>query len=332
MSVHTDFKYLNLISYQLRNYKQTESCKANFSCPICGDSKKVSWKARGYVYVFQNKTFFKCQNCGEAKSFSSFLRHINESVWQDWRKESVHDEPTFNFPLEPKSVAVKKQQYDNMVEILSLDESHPCRVYVSSRMIPRSRQTLLFYTQNFHDLVAEIFPGKELRYPQDERLVIPIFNQNGELIAVSGRSLSGSRIRYSTAKLEHERCFFGMERVNLRKPVIVTEGPIDSLFLPNSVAVCNAELGMFGKEFPAVNSFLVFDNEPRNPQILKNMQKALEDERRICVWHNCPFEGKDINDMVKNGADIREIVKFILYNSHKGQSARLKILEWRRAS
>jgi hypothetical protein len=330
MSLNTDFKYLQNISHQLRNYKELEHFKVNFSCPICGDSKKIKWKARGYVYVYQGKTFFKCQNCGEAKSFSSFLRHINENVWKEWRQESIHEEPSFTIVSAPKTVSVKKETYERMVGILSLPEEHAARLYVSHRLIPSSRQSLLFYTENFRSLVEEIFPEKGGKYPEDRRLVLPIYNQNRELVAITGRSIDGSPIRYATAKSDDQKCFFGLERMNPQKPVIVTEGPIDALFLPNAVAVCHSELGMFGRAFPSVNSLLVFDNEPHNAQIVKNMEKALEEQQQVCIWAKCPFQGKDINEMVQRGTDIKTIVKFILENSYSGQAARFKMIEWRK--
>ena len=331
MSVHTDFKFLSLVSHRLRNFREVEQFKANFSCPLCGDSKKVKWKARGYVYVFQGKTFYKCQNCGEAKSFGSFLRYLDEGSWSEWRKESVRDEPTYKFTFSPKLVSVKKEQYDRMVNILSLPEDHTARLYVRSRGIPLSRHKLLFYTDNYKALVEEVFPGKGGRFPEDERLVIPIYNQKNELVAISGRSMNGSPIRYATAKSDDQKCFFGLERMDTTKPVLVTEGPIDALFLPNAVAVCHAELGMFGRSFPDVKSILIFDNEPGNLQIIKNMEKALDEDRAVCIWADCPFKGKDINEMVKNGANIREVVSFILANSHKGPSARLKLIRWKGA-
>jgi hypothetical protein len=329
VGVHTDFKFLQLVSHRLRNFKEVEQFKANFSCPLCGDSKKVKWKARGYVYLYQGKTFYKCQNCGEAKSFGSFLRYLDEGTWSEWRKESVQEEPNYRFVHTPKLVSVKKDSYERMVSLLSLPEDHTARLYVRSRRIPASRQALLFFTDNYRALVEEVFPGKGGRFPEDERLVIPIYNQRKELVAISGRSMSGSPIRYATAKSDDQKCFFGLERMKPERPVLVTEGPIDAMFLPNSVAVCHAELGMFGRAFPDVNSILIFDNEPENPQIIKNIEKALEEQRTVCVWADCPFKGKDINEMVKNGGDIREIVSFILANSHKGQAARMKMIQWK---
>lgn len=330
MGIHTDFKYLQNVAHQLRNYKEIEQFKVNFSCPICGDSKKVKWKARGYVYVYRGKTFFKCQNCGESRGFSTFLKEISEIAWREWRQECLRDDSAFTMQITPKVISVKKAKYENMQNVLNLPEEHEARLYINQRLIPKSRQHLLFYSDNFQNLVDEVFPGKGSRYPEDARLVIPIYNQDDNLVGIVGRSINGSPIRYSTAKSDDQKCFFGLERMNPGQPVLVTEGAIDALFLPNAVAVCCSELGMFAHAFPSVKSLLIFDNEPLNAQIVKNMEKAIDDGYRVCVWANCPFKGKDINQMVQAGSDIKEIVRFILQNSHKGQAARFKMIEWRK--
>jgi predicted RNA-binding Zn-ribbon protein involved in translation (DUF1610 family) len=314
----------------LRNYKELEQFKVNFSCPICGDSKKVKWKARGYVYIYQGKTFFKCQNCGDSKSFSSFLRHVNETAWSEWRKESIHDEPSYSNLRLNTITSIKKNSYENMTRLSDLSDDHISHIYAKSRLLPNSRKSLLFYTNNFRNLVDEIFPGKGGRYPEDERLVLPIYNEKNELVGITGRSMSGSPIRYSTAKSNDQKCFFGLERLDKSKPVFVVEGPIDSLFLPNAIAVCHADLGMFANQYPDVKSILIFDNEPNNSQIIKNMEKALSTSAKICTWNNCPYPGKDINEMIQKGADIKTLLAFILNNSHSGQAARFELIRWRK--
>lgn len=332
MGIYTDFKFLRTISIGLRNYREIEPYKVNFSCPICGDSKHIKWKARGYVYVYQGKSFYKCQNCGVAKSFSSFLRHMDESAWRSWRTEIQAEEMNgFKIaPTPPKNISVKKERYDYMTPLLELSPDHECVHYVKSRLIPVSRYRLLFYTDTFNALVNEIFPGRGERYPDDARLVIPTYNQKRELIAISGRSITGAAIRYSTAKSDDQPCFFGVERADLTRPVFVVEGQIDSLFLPNSIAVGSSNLGMWNKAHPNVKSILVFDNEPSNKEIVKLIENAIASDGVVCSWLNCPFKGKDINKMIENGASIKEITKWILDNSHRGEKARLHLIEWKK--
>ena len=57
MSLSVESKYIRLLSHRLRNFKQKKDYVWNFSCPICGDSKKNLLKARGYVYSKGNNLF-----------------------------------------------------------------------------------------------------------------------------------------------------------------------------------------------------------------------------------------------------------------------------------
>lgn len=331
MGLQTDFKYLRMISGNLRNYKEVEQYKSVFSCPICGDSRKSKWKARGNVFVDSGKAFFKCYNCAKSLSFSNFLKYVDESLWSDYRRESRTDEPEYQlFTHVPKNISVKKDKYENMVPILELDIHHECRQYVEFRQIPSVRYPFLFYTDNYKNLVEEIFPGTSERYPPDKRLVLVSYNQQKEVVAIQGRSINGSKIRYSSAKSDDQKCFYGLDRMNPTKLVFVVEGPIDSLFMPNSVAVCNADLGMFPKAFPDVDSILVFDNEPENKEVNTLMTKAIEDGCKVCIWINCPFKGKDVNEMIKEGTDLKSIVKFILDNTYTGIRAKFKMSDWKK--
>ena len=81
------------------------------------------------------------------------------------------------------------------------------------------------------------------------RLVIPFFNKKDEVVAVQGRSLSmkdefnaRTTLRYITVKSDKsiERLWYGMWRANPKKRVYVVEGPLDSMFIDNTVAMVGA--------------------------------------------------------------------------------------------
>ena len=110
----------------------------------------------------------------------------------------------------------------------------------------------------------------------DERIVIPIFSRTGALVGAQGRLLTSkptSRdIRYITIKADKDggRLWYGLERINTNEPVVVVEGPIDSMFLRNGVAMLglsdplNVPSGL-----PVDNLVYALDNEPRNVQVIE---------------------------------------------------------------
>ena len=107
MSLIIDSKYLKLISYRLRNFKQKKDYLWNFSCPFCGDSKKKITKARGYVFQKDNNLFFGCHNCGHGTNIGNLINQIDPSLQKEYimerykfgeMKSSNYKEPRFDVP------------------------------------------------------------------------------------------------------------------------------------------------------------------------------------------------------------------------------------------
>ena len=113
------------------------------------------------------------------------------------------------------------------------------------------------------------------------------------------------------------------------KTIYVTEGPIDSLFLPNSIAVGGSDFKKISnlKE----NAIIIYDNEPRNAVILKKIEEVIEDGFNVCLWTDKRVDGlKDINEMIMNGMTKDEIVEIINSCTYTGLSAKLKLQEYKR--
>ena len=109
----------------------------------------------------------------------------------------------------------------------------------------------------------------------------------------------------------------------------MVEGPIDSLFLDNAVAMVGAG-GVGSIPDHLKNSDLVFvlDNEPRNRQIANLMERLLEIGHKVCIWPRSN-EFKDVNDMILGGMSKREIEKQIDANTHMRLSGTLALGRWR---
>ena len=103
------------------------------------------------------------------------------------------------------------------------------------------------------------------------RVVLPFFDVNMKMFAFQGRAFGKEEPRYITIKLqENKRRIFGLEKLDISNKVYVVEGPIDSLFLPNCIAVAGADMKLELK-----NAVYIFDNEPRNKQIVDKIQQLI---------------------------------------------------------
>jgi hypothetical protein len=122
---------------------------------------------------------------------------------------------------------------------------------------------------------------------------------------------------------------YGLERIDLKQTVKIVEGPLDSLFLSNCLASGDANLALTAKNINAENKVLIFDNEPRNKEIVRMMQDAIKSDHLVVIWPNT-MEGKDINEMVMNGFSIGEIESIISSNSFRGLEAQAKFTFWKK--
>ena len=339
MSVFIDRKYLKLISPKLNRFTQKKEDLFNFRCPFCGDSQKHLHKARGYVYRKKNDYYYKCQNCGVGHTMYNFINLLDANMVKEYSMERYTNGETGNqnYPkpekkeLKFETPVFKKRKEINLPKIIDLPMDHYAAQYCIGRKIPEATYNTLHYANDFKQFIDELLPdhGKELK-EDDPRLIIPFYDIDGSLLAVQGRSLRDSKIRYITIKLAEESIkIFGLDRVNKEEKVYVTEGPIDSLFLPNAVATADANLANAVNYIPREKLVLVFDNEPRNKDICKLMDKAIENHFAICIWPEMMQE-KDINDMILSGFTSDEIVDIINKNTFVNLRAKMEFIQWKK--
>jgi hypothetical protein len=202
--------------------------------------------------------------------------------------------------------------------------------YVISRKIPQDRWKDLYYVPKFKEFVNKLkYSFTDTKYDAP-RLIIPFYDEDGKCIAFQGRAFGKEQPKYITIKLdETKEKLYGLDRMDHNKRVYVTEGPIDSMFIPNSIAVAGA--GFNTKFIQAIkdNATLIMDNEPRSPQICKFIEKLIDEDYSVCLWPENTVD-KDINEMVIHGASIDTIMKTINTNTFQGMEAKLKFTEWRK--
>lgn len=312
-----DVKYLNLITSGLALFKKKNEKLWNFRCPYCLDSQKKESKKRAYIYAKNNDLFFKCHNCSKGTTFSNFLNFVDPIIHKEYimdrfvsgdnYKNHNYKQPVLLSSKTIDKLFKKKNTYKNidLDSIASLENKHFARTYIESRQIPIDFYDKLFFTKNFKSYVSQfdLEKSKSLK-DKDPRIVIPFFDESGDLIAFQGRSLEDSSVRYISIKVKEEnQLIFGLERLNPNNRVWVFEGPIDSLFIRNGLAVSGSDLTkLIGKYNDIV---FVFDNEPNNKDIVKIMGNIISKGEKIIIWNSDVHE-KDVNDMVLSGIDIEK--------------------------
>ena len=189
----------------------------------------------------------------------------------------------------------------------------------------------LYYCDKFQTYVNRIklntFESLNKKY-EHPRLIIPFYDVDNQVFAIQGRAFGKEQPKYLTIKLqENKQKIFGLERINLHKRLYIVEGPLDSLFLDN----CLAKLADFDLQLPVDKKDVVFifDNEPRNKEIIDRMYKMIEKDYMIVIYPEGQIE-KDINEMIINGKTKDQVQKIISDNTYSGLSAITQINSYKR--
>lgn len=121
-----------------------------------------------------------------------------------------------------------------------------------------------------------------------------------------------------------------MNTVDLKKPVKILEGQIDSLFIENSIASCDSNLVNTAKELGSdVDKVLIFDNQPRNKEVVNLVQVAINKGFKVVIWPS-NIEEKDVNAMVMSGMSKKAVEEIIEKNTCSGVEAQLKFVYWKK--
>lgn len=344
MSIYIDRKFLHLVSPKLERFAQKKPDLYNFRCPICGDSQKNKSKARGFVYKKSNDYYFMCHNCGASHTFYNFLKFVDPSLLKEYTYERFtngetgnhnYPKPTFEeFKSQPAFNEKATQKKIELDTIESLPESHYAKAYVKARKIPEKYFTELYFAPDFKMLVQSLGIEKENLKSEDPRLIIPFYDENNELFAIQGRALSESKIRYITITLVEDELlqghmkFYGLNKLDKNKKVYVVEGPIDSMFLPNAIATADADLTRAAK-LELTDFVLVYDNEPRNKDIVKQIGKAIASGYNVTLLPE-NIKQKDINDMILAGISPDEILDIIDKFTFSNLRANLEFSKWKK--
>ena len=329
MQSYIDVKYVNIISPFLQQFKKKGDFLWNFRCPYCGDSHKSRTKARGFIYRRKNDLFYKCHNCGVGTTLGKLIEHLDSKSYKDYIMEryksgvkTVNKEPEFKFN-EP--VFRSKDVCSTLNSLEELEDEHPARKIIDRRNLPISSYKDLFLCPEFYKFTNKLIPNKFPSLDGDHpRLLIPFRDEEGEVFAYQGRAFGNEQPKYLTIKLQERDKIFGLDKIDKRKEVLVVEGPLDSLFLDNCIAVAGADVPNLDCDFT-----VVFDNEPRNKELLKQVEKAINRGHKICLWPE-QMKYKDINDMILGGYTKEEIQDLIKHNTYQGTTATLWFTKWRK--
>ena len=318
-----DAKYIGLVSSRLKKFKRVKANLFNFRCPICGDSQKQKNKARGYIYPIKNNMNYKCHNCGASLSFNNFLKQVDTTLHKQYTLEKFKEGHTGrNFVVEEPKFEFSKPVFKKSFDLPKASSNSVASDYLTKRKLNPDK---FYFADKFMEWTNSQKQTFDTILRDESRIVIPMYDEDKNLIGFQGRALGKSFTKYITVMLDDEAPkAYGLDSIDKTSTVYITEGPFDSTFICNSIAMCgaDADISSWGISDPV----WIYDNEPRNREIVSRIQNTINNGGRVVIWPT-NIEEKDINDMVLAGHDVMSMLKL---NTHSGLEAKIKFNNWKR--
>ena len=324
--IFLDSKYIGLISARLDKIKKVKPDLYNFRCPYCGDSKKHKNKKRGYLYKRKTDFNFKCHNCGVSKSFTYFLKDLDRQLYDqyvlDRYKEGLTGKATVTPEPDFKKI-INKPVFKTKINLPLASTNDRAREYLSKRKL---NPTKFYYCQRFKHFCNTHKPTFESTRNDHPRIIIPMYDKNKNLIGFQGRALDNhTQPKYLTIMLDEDAPkLYGLDTIDEAKPIYILEGPFDSTFVENSVAMCGSDVDI--RSLGWSNYIWVFDNEPRNRENINRISRVIDRGDKVVIWPK-NIHQKDINDMFLGGHNIKSLLES---NTYSSLEAKLKLQSWKR--
>ena len=318
-----DSKYIGLLSSRLQKFKRVKADLYNFRCPLCGDSQKNKSKTRGYFYQVKNNTNFKCHNCGASLSFNNFLKELDSTLHKQYIMEKFKEGHTGkNFVVEKPKFDFDKPVFKKKLDLPKASEIPIAKEYLERRKVDPEK---FYFADKFKQWVNTKKQTFNTITRDESRIIIPMYDKDSNLIGFQGRALGPSPNKYITVMLSDDAPkIYGLEKVDSSKSIYIVEGPFDSTFIENAVAMCGSDIDI--RSFGWRDYIYVFDNEPRNREIVNRISKTIDRGDKVVIWSS-NLKEKDINDLVLAGHNVMDMLKS---NTHIGLEAKIKFNNWKK--
>lgn len=322
--------YLQKISYQLPLFKKKRAHLYNWRCTICNDSQKKKNATRAYAMDKGGSLLIYCHNCGYSAKFEYFLKEFDPQTYKLFIMERFQERTkrALNEPLFP--VETKKYVPDifhGLPTLKSLPNDHDAKVYADKRVLPYN-DFKFYYAEKFIEWSKDNNDKFENWKGADERrIIIPFYARDGHIVGYTARTIDGKEPKYYRIFVDDQEKdrFFGVERLDDTKPHLIFEGELDSLVIPNSIAVSNGKLSLYRHP----NAVYVPDADRRNKEIVKGIGQMISEGLKVVLMPE-GLPGKDVSELVVAGYTSEQIRDIIMANVVQGLSGKLKFDKWRK--
>lgn len=303
------------------------------SCPICREGN--SWLKKRRFYYIPSKNRLYCHNCGYNKSTIDWIKEMTGMSFLEIKEELN----TVNIDILP----VEEVKPSRKVETLPKDSINlfdPIQIeyYKSNKFV----KIALDFLNNRKLLNANNKPKAYFisltDFVHKNRIIIPFYDQKNKITHYQTRILidSDDRPRYMS-KIGSEKTIFNINNIDSDfDKIFIFEGPFNSTFTKNGVAIAGIQEGSYQlftsaqesqiMQFPLHERIWVLDSQHIDNAARNKSIKLLELGENVFIWpKKLGIKFKDFNDIAV-GMNINKIPpEFILKYTFKGDEGLSKL-------
>ncbi|MFA5484940.1 MAG: hypothetical protein WC260_01700 [Candidatus Pacearchaeota archaeon] len=292
-NVILDLEIKNILNSYFENVFDSGSVY-NFKCNVCGDSKTDKRKKRGFILRNKEPMVYYCHNCLYSTTVEKWMRQYFPLNYRNYRSELRRnknpkkvDESVFKNIKRCKhdniNLSEKEKKYTKYFEPIG---KHPKVLDICiNRKIPKKVYDKWYFCTN----------GKF-----KNRIIIPFYNDKGKIYYYQGRSIYKWMSPKYKSRLGDYNNIYNYYLVDKDKPVIVVEGPLDSIFLSPCIAVTGLKIKDKKLEVFKQKYYLLDNDTPGKETSLK----LILDGQYVFNWNKflkmfpCEQDIKDVNDFI----------------------------------
>lgn len=255
----------------------------------CGDNVNNIYSKRGYILKANDPWVYYCHNCGASTTAVKWMKNHFPVHYKNMMMEVMQNKKNTqqsNITFTKKSGASERDESEDTKGFQKLTKFPDCVKYCEDRKIPKEIYSKWYYC------TTGIYYG---------RIVITFRNKQGRTYYYQCRSFNNKNgVKYLSRFGDHNS-IYNYYNVDPELPVVILEGPIDSIFVENSIAVTGLKLkGDKLKKFK--KTYFLLDNDK---SAYKKASELLCEERRyVFNWikflkdYPCDVQIKDVNDFI----------------------------------
>lgn len=238
----------------------------SYDCPVCSYDLKGMDKldGKGNLEINYAQHVFKCWVCGETHNTKGHLGYLIDRYGKRKDKELYE-------LIRPDEFKRVDKEYDE----LKLPKDFKLATDGSQYHIPfREMRNYLKKRGVTDEMIQKHQIGYSLEGDYAYRIIIPSFDEEGELNYYTGRSWNpNSKSKYKNPEAEKQIIIFNESLIDWEQDIYLCEGPFDALFLPNAIA-------LLGKKMSDLLFETLYDKAKKDIIIVLDSD-AWEDSKRL---------------------------------------------------